>query len=238
MYELEFRETKHVRKLFFMNLFLDILKYHNYEPVKIQEYKKGSLEIKKVNPILYVLYVDGVQWMTYNYYTHEQAFEFLSQYTIARGHCICTGLGFGIRESWLLNNKNVSKITVIEKNKCVIDYHKEINPEFMNKIEVIHSDCEEYTGECDTLLLDHYEFEESYDILQNANKICSNIKCNTMFLWPMERLLIERKRYNPHYSYLKIYNEIKETYSLNKLPCFDDETINKFIQAVRIKELL
>lgn len=221
-----------------MNLFLDILKYHNYEPVKIQEYKEGPLEIKRVNPILYVLYVDGVQWMTYNYYTHEQAFEFLSQYTIAKGHCICTGLGFGVRESWLLNNKNVSKITVIEKNKCVIDYHKKTNPEMMSKIEVINSDCIDYDGECDTLLLDHYENETFQQILENVKLISNNIKCDNMLFWSLERLLLQRKYYNPHSSYLRLYNEIKQMYSLDSMPNLDDESITKFIQAVRVKELL
>jgi hypothetical protein len=221
-----------------MNLFLDILRYNNYEPIKIKEYKKNNLEIKQIYPEKFALYVDDVQWMTYDFYTHEQVFEVFSHYYLAKGHCICTGLGFGARESWLLNNKRVNKITVIEKSKDIIEYHKENNPDLMSRIEVINSDCLQYFGECDTLLLDHYENESSDEILKNAKIVSDNIKCDNMFIWPLEKILISTKNNYPNLSFLDIYNQIKKEYSLNKLPILDEETINKFIQAVRVVELL
>ena len=31
---------------------------------------------------------------------HDEAYELYSHYDLAKGHCICTGLGFGVRENW------------------------------------------------------------------------------------------------------------------------------------------
>ena len=58
--------------------------------------------------------------------THGQAKQFYSHYNLAYGHVVCTGLGFGTREKWLSTKPEVTKITVIEANKQIIDYHRDI----------------------------------------------------------------------------------------------------------------
>jgi len=54
--------------------------------------------------------------------TLKEVTEQYSHFKLAEGDCICTGLGFLLRESWLLENPRVTKITVIEKNVVVIHY--------------------------------------------------------------------------------------------------------------------
>ena len=45
------------------------------------------------------LMVDGVQW------NHREGLsQVFSHYYIAEGHVVTTGLGFGVRESWLLQS--------------------------------------------------------------------------------------------------------------------------------------
>ena len=65
---------------------------------------------------------------------------------LLNGHCICTGLGLGVRENWILNKPGVTKVTVVEKNQEIIDYHKFINPRLFDDVEVIHCDANEYKG--------------------------------------------------------------------------------------------
>ena len=69
-----------------------------------------------------------------------------------------------------MTKKEVSKVTVLEKNKEVIDYHKFINPKLFDDVEVIHFNAYDYKGKCDTLLLDHYEDEAGNAKLETAPK--------------------------------------------------------------------
>ena len=39
-----------------------------------------------------------VKIMSYRIKDHDEAYELYSHYDLAKGHCICTGLGFGVRE--------------------------------------------------------------------------------------------------------------------------------------------
>lgn len=165
---------------------------------KISPYRKDKMVIHGSalgeGGMSYTLRIDGNQWMTFNSNNFTQLFQFYSHHHLATGHCICTGLGFGLREKWLLSKKEVSKLTVLEKNVEVINYHKEVNPELMNQLEIIHSDASEYTGKCDTLLLDHYEYEcfsnpEYY--FSNIKQCCNNISHNVLWFWPLERMVTD-----------------------------------------------
>jgi len=100
---------------------LKLLEAFNYSVPKIKPYQSGKLEVIFADRYQdFVLFVDGKQQMTYNIHNHHQAYELYSQYDIAEGHCLCSGLGFLVRENWLLTKKEVTKITVIEKSKDVI----------------------------------------------------------------------------------------------------------------------
>lgn len=169
---------------------ISLLKQLNYSPPNLKEYQGNNLEVKlDESEYTYYLSVNDHKWTTYNIKYHTQAYEVYSHYYFAKGHCICTGLGFGARESWLLNKDGVSKVTVIENSEEVIEYHKINNPDLYNNIEIINTNASEYKGKCDTLLLDHYEQEHPIEILTDASEILKNIECDTMWFWPLEWLL-------------------------------------------------
>lgn len=180
---------------------LEILKLFNYsEPnIKIYQDKKSlefgpsgfrnKFEIIKQNEF-YILKINGNQWMMYDTITHLQASQLFAHYYIASGDVIATGLGFGIRENWLLNNPNIRSLTILEKNEDVILYHKEINPILFKKAKIINCDAQSYIGKCDTLLLDHYEFESLYEIANDVKLMCNNIKCDKMWFWHIETQIL------------------------------------------------
>ena len=215
---------------------LRLLNQLNYTPPNLQLYNTDSCEVTfdSYNQ-MYRLSVEGEEWMSYRIKDHDQAYELYSHYDLANGHCICTGLGFGVRENWLLNKKEVSKLTVVEKSKEVIDYHKHINPKFFDDVEVIHMDAYEYTGKCDTLLLDHYEEDAANDmlVLQNASEISKHIECGTMWMWTLERIVAGRSwqrscKVGSYVSKTLIYNEIKTRFDLDKLPDLSEEQLELY----------
>jgi hypothetical protein len=205
---------------------LKLLEAFNYSVPKIKPYKSGKLEVIFSDRYQdFVLFVDGKQQMTYNIHNHHQAYELYSQYDIAEGHCLCSGLGFLVRENWLLTKKEVTKITVIEKSKDVIKYQKLINPEIMAKLEVIEEDINTYKGKCDTFLIDH--FEPSIDIpsyLKMCRSILDNITCSKMWIYKLEGIIASFR--SP--SKLNIYNTLRDKYKLNPLPDLNEETLNLY----------
>lgn len=219
------------------------LKFLNYTQPNIIEFKDNNLEVKKVNDSRLTLYVDQQQWMTYNIKTHLEAYEFFSHYYLAEGHCICTGLGFGVRENWLLSKNNVSKITVLEKNKEVIEYHQHIKSSFLNDIELIHCDASTYTGKCDTLLLDHFEQTPHNEIFNDVSRIQKNIEHKTVWFWPLETIIKNIKLITKNKNqlsnetekkYYDIYLDLKSNY-FKSLPPISDEVLLLFIFIYHLK---
>ena len=222
---------------------IELLKQLNYFPPNVKEYSGGGLEIVfdelQSN---YRMLVNGHEWTSYNIRTHSQAYEVYSHYYFAKGHCICTGLGLGARESWLLKKDDVSKLTVIEKSEEVIEYHKINNPDLYNNIEIINMDALEYKGKCDTLLLDHYEQESMNYILNNASQILKNIDCNVMWIWTLEDFITLYQRHlnrENRFSLLKIdiYNQFKEDLNLDKLPEVTEDLLDLFYFMFNSKEV-
>lgn len=197
---------------------------------KLVDYENNGLSIKNNNN-MWELKQNNVRWMTWDLNTNEQLFQFYAQYQLASGHCICTGLGFLLRESWLLQNPNVKKISVIEINTQLIEYHKKFNPQIMEKIEIINCDVYHYKGKCDTLLIDNFEGQVpffEYEFLRCASVISKNIDCDVMWFWPLECIL------NIHYKeYIglnleQIYNNIKNYFDLDKLPILSEAELFDF----------
>ena len=216
---------------------LKLLEKFNYTPPILKEGKWGNVEIVK-NGDVYTLLVKGQQWLIYRESNHEVAYEVFSHYDLAYGHVICTGMGFGIRENWLVNNPKVTKITVVEQSQDLINYHKEVNSPFITspKVEIVCGNVNDYKGKCDVLLLDHYELEPWEEILQNVYQCQQNIECEIMWFWPLEKITtIYRKYYSdniPPYNLLtkyQTYNLIKQNYNLNKLPNLDEQTLNMYV---------
>ena len=205
------------------------LKVNNFPEPNIKQVKDENIEIKLDHTNTYTLSINDGQkynrWMTYDTINKFQGCQVYSHYKFAYGNCICTGLGFGIREQWLLRNKNVTSVTVIEKNQTIIDYHKKYNNNLLSKINVVCEDAESFTGKCDSLLLDHYEFETAHEILLSAEKIVKNIKCNIVWMWPLEVMLENISKHTGLSKYF-LYNDIKTKHGLNLPNISKDELYN------------
>jgi hypothetical protein len=193
-------------------------------------YENEKFSIKKENNVWrYVR--NNLEYMSWNAQTNEEVFQLYNHNRLAKGHCICTGLGFLLRESLLLQNPKVTKITVIEIDNELIEYHKQFNPEIIQKIEIINCDVYSYKGKCDTLLIDNFEgslelFE--FEFLNCANFISKNIDCDVMWFWPLESIL---NRHYKHYIGLnlqQIYNNIKKYFDLDKLPILSESELLDF----------
>lgn len=221
---------------------IELLKKYNYIPPQLKDYIGKNIRInskisyRSFDKIYkyYCLSVNNEEWMTYNEFSHIQAFELFSHYYLAKGHCICTGLGFGIRENWLLQKKEVSKITIIEKNEELIDYHKYINSPLIKECEIIIGDASNLKNKkCDTLLLDHYEKENQTFIFNDVKKISENNEFDSMWFWPLEHIIVNalknalknKQVYHHVYDCYSTYNFLKKTWNLNKLPDINEETV-------------
>jgi hypothetical protein len=204
-----------------------ILKDTNYRPPHLVPYKKKNIEVRFTpNKVGVRLFINNEPLMAYDYLNHDSALEVLSHYYIAKGHCICTGLGFAVRENWIATKKEVTKITVIEKNKSLIKYHKKIGTKFSPKIEIIHGDANEYKGECDTLLLDHYEIINPMKLLPQIQQITKNIKHTTLWYWLLEEKLFLDYTYGIDFIF-DYYNLLRT--KLPTLPVLSKELLHLFI---------
>ena len=208
---------------------LTILKDCNYSPPLLKPYTGKNISVVescfRKNYKKYRLYINNCVCMTYNTWNHVQALELVSHYQLAKGHCICTGMGFGVRENWLMQKKEVTKITIVERNEELIEYHKYINSPFLKECEVIIGDASEMQGKCDTLLLDHYELETKEYIVDDVKKISRNVDCETLWFWPIERIILNYENYSTYY---QNYLQIKNKFNLSKLPNIDEERVNLF----------
>lgn len=196
----------------------------------ISEYEKDNFKVYTDDNKKFFMLKDGLRWMTWNEKTYNQVFEVYSHFILAHGHCVCTGMGFLIRENWLLSKKEVTKVTVIEKNIEVIDYHKKFNPDILDKIEVIHADVYDCAGQCDTLLIDNFEGELSLfpHWLYSTKLIATRIKSNITWMWPLEVILSSCYRNYIGLSLSEIYFNIKKYYDLDTLPDLTEEQLFHF----------
>jgi hypothetical protein len=214
---------------------ISLLQHLNYTPPSLESGNFGSFEIRENQPGYYYLYINDEQWMAYNTNTHLEAYEVYSHYILAEGHVVVTGMGFGVRENWLLTKPGVTKLTIIERSKDLIEYHKKMNSAFLNdpRVEVINCDATEYKGSCDVLLLDHYELSDYESILANVKIVHDNIECKTMWFWPFERIIMHSRRWHsfndaPYQLITKYeaYKLLKKNWKLDKLHEFSEGDIN------------
>ena len=228
--------------------FIKIFDYFNYSEPNFVEYHKNKVDIfvrdksdliKSLDvedhpnrAIQYaegevLLFINGRRWLRQYLPTSLSVGAVFSHYWFARGHTLTTGLGLGIRENWLLNKKEVTKLTVLEKSLKLIDYHKEHNPDLFEYAEVIHVDANEYVGECDVLLMDHYEEEPIEEMAEMSSKVAKNINCELCWFWPIEELIQKQPQYqvDDPLSLLEAYEYVKKKYDLPKLPELDFEIL-------------
>ena len=208
-------------------------------PDKVIKYADGGGELFGAE-----LFVNGEQWLRQFLPTVTSVGGVFSHYWLARGHTITTGLGLGIRENWLSNKREITKLTVLEKSLKLIDYHKEHNPDLFDRAEIIHADANEYVGECDVLLMDHYEEEGIPEMAKMSSKVSKNINCEVCWFWPLEELIqdclvvdvsscptkmLDGYVHQTQPTQLEAYEYIKKTYDLPKLPELKEDTINLFL---------
>lgn len=226
---------------------LEILQRFNYSPPKLESSKFDNFEVIK-NESNFTLKVDGQTWMQYYLWSHIQAAQVFSHYYLAKGKVTVTGLGFAARETWLLKNPNVDSLTIIEANNTVIDFHRKQKTPVLDHAEVICCRAEEYKGECDTLLLDHYELETMEYILNDVYNVSNNIKHQTLWFWPLELKILadcHKQDANVIYQLFRenkfnfdmkalgnikdIYDRIKILSNLDTLPNLSESELRMFV---------
>lgn len=203
---------------------IDYLKSLGFTQPNIVEYKDENFQVFcKEN--FHTLYINNARSMFWNSLDNKAVFEFYSHYDLAKGHCICTGMGFLLREKWLLNKKEVTKLTVIENNTDVIEYHRKFNKDVFDQIEVINMDVYDYQGKCDTLLMDNFECNGGWEFtyfeprfLSSLSHITSNIKSEVSWAWPIEEVLMNHYRDYIGLSLIEIYENIKTYFNLQTFP--------------------
>jgi hypothetical protein len=208
---------------------MNLLKIKNLP--NIINYKNNNTEIKIDEMGNAILLKNNEQWMTWNPHTQEQLSELYSHYFLAEGHCICTGMGFLLRENWILQKKEVTKLTVIEINNDLIDYHKKFNKHITDKIEIINCDVYNYKGKCDTLLIDNFEgvnINNSDKFLTSVQIINNSISSKIMWFWPLEIILAAHYTLYIGMTLKEIYEKIKKYFQLNNLPDLSEEQLFYF----------
>lgn len=162
------------------------------------------IEFKKDKKGNNYLVINGVDWMVDG---KKATTQLISHNHMAYGDVITTGLGLLIREKMLIENPNVTSITVIENCDELIQYYKLHKPDIMDKMNVILADANTYKGSCDTLLLDHYNHILTLDEVKNITK---NIECKRVWWWGIELRLKNIQ------SYLKLKSEIPQLPNLKE----------------------
>lgn len=212
-----------------MNPILDL---YNYSSPTISEFydKERNFQVLYSDDKTEAsLFLGNEKWITYDFEYETNVWETFSHYWIANGCCICTGLGFAARESWILTKRNVSKVIVLEKSQEVIEYHRITNPKIFKELEILNVDANTYRGKCDTLLLDHYEDENYEEIIRQSSAILNNIECEEMWFWFLEWYIHEiYLRENKKYPIIDIYYWLKDEYNLHKLPNLSEVELKLF----------
>jgi hypothetical protein len=140
----------------------------------------------------YRLFYNGIPWMVTDKNHHFTKNSIYSQYDLAHGDVLLTGLGFGLLAVAISQKENVSSVTVLELNSDVIDAFLKSN-QLNNKITIISGDARTYTTDLkyDCLLPDHYEHQPPSWILQDMANIFKRINTETYWPWGVEGLFLK-----------------------------------------------
>lgn len=169
------------------------------------------------------LIIDGEPWMGMNLKDYREVFEFYSHLSVTRGKVICTGLGFMLREAWLV--KEGHDVTVYERNPDIIRYHQKHNSELVDKVRIINQSAESIDEDCDTLLLDHFELETHEHIVEQVRILSDKISCNRVWFWPLERVILTNSQKNQTTPFQE-YQNLRLT--IPKLPDLTYQSVDEF----------
>lgn len=157
----------------------------------IQECEIDNAKIIEESNGVYSMFVDNERWMVEDIFTRVSAKELYSSYELSYGNVLLSGLGFGILPVWLSSKSNIKSITVVEKNKSVIDLFNINNTNYSSKIKIVNEDMNIFktNKKFDCIFLDHYE-NESFEIqIKNMQQVYKNIPNHDVFYaWRMEQI--------------------------------------------------
>jgi len=112
-------------------------------PVNIPDGVSGDFKVTKVSATVLYQFI-GDKWMNIMEDTDREAQQATRFLSAATGDVLLAGLGLGMVLQPLIDNQNVSSITVIEKFQEVIDLVSAHVPE-SNKIRIIKDDIYTWT---------------------------------------------------------------------------------------------
>ena len=221
----------------------EIVKNKNYIHPRMERLEYKSCEIK--SGLLnheddITLFIDGKNMNYTNKKSLITYYEHLADYQLAFGHCVCTGLGLLVRESLLLSNSKVEKITVLEKSQDLIDLQFKMNPEIMNhpKMNVICIDANDYIGECDFLTIDHYNAPEDKDAIhETLTKVTKNIKHKVMWYWTILYDINDFQNIEKKYALLKSKYKTLPELNFNQLLEYILLSDFKKIRAINLRKI-
>jgi hypothetical protein len=160
----------------------------------------------------YKLSYKGVPWMGTDKYFIAGKDLLHSQFDLAYGDVLLTGLGFGILAKALCQKPGVTSVTVIELNQDVIDAYLTHN-ELDEKMVIVKDDASHYTPdrEFDCLLPDHYELQTLNWTIKDMNKIAERIGHKVFWPWSIEEIFL-MKMY-PKETYKQTSTKFLELYT-------------------------
>jgi spermidine synthase len=188
--------------------------------IVIREGSINNVSIVKNNTFYYLL-VDNEQWMYLDTSANIQLREFYSSYDLAENNVLLSGWGFGILPQWIASKESVKSVTVVEKNKEVIDLfllHNSINP----KIKIVVSDIRKYHDNTfyDWAIFDHYELErvptkEDFDLLSN------NLNFKNLWFWSIEKNILQENS----------FQKVRQEFSI-KIPNLSLNQVNNYMKTL------
>lgn len=133
---------------------------------------------------------DARYWMSHTPRTKSELGQLSVEIEFGYGHCVCTGMGLGLRETYLADKPEVTKITVVDYNQDVIDWYREEAPKSgvdIGKFEFVCQDADRLEGlSCDCLFLDHYDGDSAIlaTVASRSINIARNNRYNLFWFWP------------------------------------------------------
>jgi hypothetical protein len=189
---------------------------YDIETPKIVPGTYGEVDILLIqNDTSYLLERQGIPWMCTDIdclYAKDTSY---SQYDLAYGNVLVTGLGFGILAKALSEKPEVDSVTVIEIEQDVIDAflsHNTLN----SKVSIIKGDATTYTSDLkyDCLLPDHYESQSMSWRIKDMNAISDRVKHDVFWPWSIEEIFLDHTY--PRHQYTAS-EQNKSTYSLESI---------------------
>ena len=186
------------------------MSFYKAEMPKIVPGSYGDLDISYSNEEeLYYMHYKGILWMSTDKDFMDSRNTSYSQYDLAYGKVLLTGLGFGILAKALSEKPEVTSVTVVELNQEVIDaflLHNTLN----SKVTIVLGDASTFSSDIkyDCLLPDHYETQGFDWRIRDMNNLAKRVKHDLYWPWSIEGLFLLYKIY-PHLDYKSLDQSTK-----------------------------